>query len=49
MLDLLNSLFNREDSLDDNLCGMCKRRFNCPVDDPEDPQYCLWYLTGFKE
>lgn len=46
MLDLLNSLFEDNPDYNDSPCAECKRRFHCPNDDPEEPDYCSWYLVG---
>lgn len=28
----------------DNPCDNCALRFNCPNDDPEEPDYCPWFI-----
>lgn len=28
----------------DNQCDDCALRFNCPNDDPEEPDYCPWFI-----
>ena len=47
MLDLLN-LGEESTDYDDSPCYSCKRRFHCPNNDPEEPQYCSWYLTNYR-
>ena len=27
-----------------NPCDDCALRFNCPNDDPEEPDYCPWFI-----
>ena len=39
-------LFEECKDYDDSPCNSCCRRFHCPNNDPEEPEYCSWYLVG---
>ena len=39
-------LFEECRDYDDSPCDSCCRRFHCPNNDPEEPEYCSWYLVG---